>query len=561
MKKKRFLFRRLILMATALLMVNLCLSAVGESYSANVMRLLNYEGEVHILDADGSNRFIMENARFNSGESLITSEGAMASVGLDATKVLTLDSMTQVTFLKENNHMTLTLSSGRLLLDVQQKLDENESFDIQTSNMTVGIRGTITYLTSFDGSEEEINKLLLKSNQNFRELLQREMPDGYSGNFSQLVVLEGTAVATFKNEQGQLQSVEVHAGEKITMLDGSREAAVVPAARSDLGNDMVSFIRSDPVLSERVEQASDILNNETKAEPVDQDDPEHIHQFYVDSSSSIPPTCSMDGYTKYTCDCGESFRTTEAALGHDFGEWETVAEPDCTHEGKRQRVCTRCEETEQETIPAKGHTPVTEPAIAATCTASGWTEHIYCAVCKEVLEPYKEEIPALGHDWGEWETVAEPDCTHEGKRQHVCARCEETEQEAIPAKGHTPVTDPAIDATCTASGWTEYIYCSVCEEVLEPYQEEIPALGHNWGEWETVAERDCTHEGKRQRICGRCEEIEEEALPALGHDWGEWTVVKEATEQDGGLEQRTCFREDCGATETQVIPFGYSSGT
>ena len=97
--------------------------------------------------------------------------------------------------------------------------------------------------------------------------------------------------------------------------------------------------------------------------------------------------------------------------------------------------------------------------------------------------------------------------------------------------------------------------------MLEPYQEEIPALGHNWGEWETVAERDCTHEGKRQRICGRCEEIEEEALPALGHDWGEWTVVKEATAQDGGLDQRTCFREDCGATETQVIPFGYSSGT
>ena len=559
MKKKRFLFRRLILMATALLMVNLCLSAVGESYSANVMRLLNYEGEVHILDADGSNRFIMENARFNSGESLITSEGAMASVGLDATKVLTLDSMTQVTFLKENNHMTLTLSSGRLLLDVQQKLDENESFDIQTSTMTVGIRGTITYLTSFDGTEEEINQLLLESNQRFRELLQREMPDGYSGNFSQLVVLEGTAVATFKNEQGQLHSVEVHAGEKITMLDGSREAAVVPAARSDLGNDMVSFIQSDPALSERVEKASDILDDETKAKLAGQAGL-HIHQFYVDSSS-VPPTCSMDGYTKYICDCGKSFVTNETALGHDFGEWETVAEPDCTHEGKRQRVCTRCEETEQETIPAKGHTPVTEPAIAATCTASGWTEHIYCSVCEEVLEPYQEEIPALGHNWGEWVTVTEPDCTHEGKRQRVCARCEEAEQETIPAKGHTPVTDPAIAATCTASGWTEHIYCSVCEEVLEPYQEEIPALGHNWGEWETVAERDCTHEGKRQRICGRCEEIEEEALPALGHDWGEWTVVKEATEQEGGLEQRTCSREDCGATETQVIPFGSSSGT
>ena len=123
MKKNEFIHRYSALAMIVILMLNVCSATFAESYIANVMRLLNYEGEVYILDAEGNSRFLMENVRFNSGESLSTSAGAMASVGLDAAKILTLDSMTQVTFTKENNHMTLTLASGRLLLDVQEKLD------------------------------------------------------------------------------------------------------------------------------------------------------------------------------------------------------------------------------------------------------------------------------------------------------------------------------------------------------------------------------------------------------------------------------------------------------
>lgn len=45
--------------------------------------------------------------------------------------------------------------------------------------------------------------------------------------------------------------------------------------------------------------------------------------------------------------------------------------------------------------------------------------------------------------------------------------------------GHTPVTDEAVDATCTESGRTEGSHCEVCKEVLV-YQVEIPALGHEF---------------------------------------------------------------------------------
>ena len=113
-------------------------AAAAETYDASTMRLARYEGDVTIEDADGKARFVMENVRFRSGESMITGTGATASVNLDDTKVLTLDEQSRVKFLQSGSHMELALTAGTLFLDVSAKLDENETLDITTSTMTVG---------------------------------------------------------------------------------------------------------------------------------------------------------------------------------------------------------------------------------------------------------------------------------------------------------------------------------------------------------------------------------------------------------------------------------------
>ena len=106
MKKSRLSFAIIALLVMVLL---LCPTALAESYSASTIRLLHHEGEVEILDAAGAPRFIMDNVRFDSGETLITGEDGLAAISLDTDRIVTLDHNSRVIFEKQSNAMKLTL--------------------------------------------------------------------------------------------------------------------------------------------------------------------------------------------------------------------------------------------------------------------------------------------------------------------------------------------------------------------------------------------------------------------------------------------------------------------
>ena len=236
---------------------------------------------------------------------------------------------------------------------------------------------------------------------------------------------------------------------------------------------------------------------------------------------------------------------------HAFGDWQVKKPATCEKTGLKERFCTDtdCNKKEIRKIPALGHdlkeTVITEP----TCGTAG-SKEITCSRCD-----FKDtkEIPATGaHAYGDWVIVKEATCTEEGLRTQTCANCGDVKKEVLPKVDHTwNEGEVSKQPTCTENGERTFT-CTVCQETKTEVAEDLPAIGHNWSDWE-VKDATCTEDGLKTRHCQNdgCNEVESEVIPATGHTFGEWTVTTPATCETEGQETRTCA--DCNETEARVI--------
>ena len=141
--------------AAIVVAVVVCIFALRSNYVATTMRLLRIEGTVNIEDSKGAVKPVMDNLRFQSGDALNTGEDGLASVGLDEHKIITLQNDSRAEFKKKSKHLELKLTKGAIFFSVAQKLRADETFEIKTSTMTAGIRGTsgMVYYDDADGRE------------------------------------------------------------------------------------------------------------------------------------------------------------------------------------------------------------------------------------------------------------------------------------------------------------------------------------------------------------------------------------------------------------------------
>lgn len=95
---------------------------LAEDYTANTMRLLDYEGTVEIERPEGTTPADMKNVRMESGEAIVTGDGSRASIGLDDSKVITLDENSRAEFTKGSGKLELKLTKGQLLLMCRKSL-------------------------------------------------------------------------------------------------------------------------------------------------------------------------------------------------------------------------------------------------------------------------------------------------------------------------------------------------------------------------------------------------------------------------------------------------------
>ena len=249
------------------------------------------------------------------------------------------------------------------------------------------------------------------------------------------------------------------------------------------------------------------------------------HRHTMIYHPAVEPTCDTPGSVQYWhCDeCGNDYLDEK---GH--------------------------ERIDDVTIDILPHIPVVDQGIPADCENDGLTEGSHCATCGEVIVA-QEVIPALGHEIGTFTRVSNPTCTQTGLETSVCTRCGETIERIIPATGHTEEIIPGTPATCTETGLSEGVLCSVCGAVLVE-QEVVPAKGHTYGETVVIEEASCLRNGKQESVCKDCGETITEIIPALGHDRVYEPAIEATCETSGRTGRVVCDRCGMVLEEGETIP-------
>lgn len=381
-----------------------------------------------------------------SGDDVTVGEVSQLTMCMDNDKYVYADADThfslQASGAKEDSKIKILLDAGSELNELKSKLGENDTYEVDTPNSTMSVRGTTFRVTVYNAKDGTIYTLI--------------------------EVTEGQVLVRLKNTKGEYNGEE--------KLLGPGESALVR------GNaDFSEFVTSDSldpddIISGEIEQ-TDILMLSYDTLP--KDGMERLIELLEKSGivseeggSGEDTDNAADGDnagnavtpTPETTDTTEEDNTasvtpTVAATKHvhQAGDWVTTVAAGCETPGSMEQKCTECGEVMgTKEIPAKGHVPGEWVTVSsAECESSGYKQQS-CTVCGKALAA--ENIPATGHNYGDW-SISDATCTADGSRTRTCSLCSSSETETIPALGHdfsvfhqTPFGQTGYYYTCSRCG-------------------------------------------------------------------------------------------------------------
>lgn len=183
---------------------------------------------------------------------------------------------------------------------------------------------------------------------------------------------------------------------------------------------------------------------------------DHEHKY---TDTVIPPTCTERGCTVHLCACGDKREDSYTPpLGHNYkggicvrcgildpnGDTQhkhdfipIVTKPTCLTEGFTTYTCSCGECYTKDYVSAVGHKTQLQNAKAVGCLTGGYTGDEVCTVCGKVFKQ-GSVIFALGHD-PQPARVKAPTCTESGYTGDlICMRCGDMTQigKTVAAAGH-----------------------------------------------------------------------------------------------------------------------------
>jgi hypothetical protein len=234
-----------VIVAAVILVIAGVFAAVYFSrFSATTMRLSRYDGKVTLTDKNGRDQDLREDRRLASGDVLDTGKESKVWVLLDEDRMVTIMERSSAEFYQSGKNLRLHLSEGSLFFNIERSLEDDETFNIETSTMVVGIRGTSGYVTTDEDGKEV------------------------------LYLTSGKVEITGKNpESGEEESVKLSAGQKAVIIldDDDVEIRKEDITVWDLPEDAVLEICAD----------DDLLDAVISATGWDEDDLKALEEMYL----------------------------------------------------------------------------------------------------------------------------------------------------------------------------------------------------------------------------------------------------------------------------------------
>ena len=144
--------------AGALVIITLAIVLIvrANAITAVSMRIFRMVGTVNLYD-NGREQSMKEKMRLKEGNSLKTAEESLVMISLDEIKLFTMEESSRARVIPERNRLEYKLEEGSLYFNVTEKLADDENFEITTSTMICGIRGT----SGFVGQDKDGHETLM----------------------------------------------------------------------------------------------------------------------------------------------------------------------------------------------------------------------------------------------------------------------------------------------------------------------------------------------------------------------------------------------------------------
>ncbi|MBO4845538.1 MAG: FecR domain-containing protein [Lachnospiraceae bacterium] len=369
-------------------------------------------GTVNVV-GEKNNGKVYKGQRLYSGDDVSVLESSDLTLCVDNDKYIYADHDThfklEASSPKESSKIKIVVDRGSELSEITAKLAVDDSYEVDTPNSTMSVRGTTFRVTVY------------------------HCEDGFV--YTLLEVSEGRVLTRLKTRTGEYNGVEKEFGPgESALIRGNDDLSEFVVGKD--GSEVL-HLDYDKLPEDAVERLIALI-----AELLGQEDDEDKNSVKKETDTAV---------TEKNTEEIVQAEPTPAEHEHDLGNWEIVKKATCSSTGLRQRKCKDCGEVvDEETIAKTDHTPGEWTTINPTCVDNGLRTQ-KCTVCGEVLN--SETIKAKGHVPGELEVYADATCENAGISIRYCTVCHMTlETGIIPALGHD----------FTGGNCTEPMICSRC---------------------------------------------------------------------------------------------------